>query len=204
MGIVTTILHSENGTIKLHKHVYTCTAEEKKIRRMDVKASAESLDSIFNRLQKIVSRLAILGVVIVQEDLNSNFLSSLPHEWNTNVVVWMNKPEVETISIDDLYNRVFQNDLSSKSMKMIWKHGLKVAATVSASVRGVLVAPRSRDGRSEIQDTPESKENEDKSFKGNVGHRWWRATTQMKGFVDSGMLRQHDWKHSLSHQILEF
>ncbi|GKB24315.1 hypothetical protein Tco_0863716, partial [Tanacetum coccineum] len=39
----------------------------------------ESLDSIFNRLQKIVSRLAIL-------------------------VVWMNKPEVETMSIDDLYN----------------------------------------------------------------------------------------------------
>ncbi|GJW15359.1 hypothetical protein Tco_0019492 [Tanacetum coccineum] len=66
--------------------------------------SAESLDSIFNRLQKIVSRLAILGVVIAQEDLNSNFLSSLPLEWNTHVVVWMNKPEVETMSIDDLYN----------------------------------------------------------------------------------------------------
>ncbi|GJZ56395.1 hypothetical protein Tco_0611588 [Tanacetum coccineum] len=62
----------------------------------------ESLDSIFNRLQKIVSRLAILGVVIAQEDLNSKFLSSLPPEWNTHVVVWMNKPEVETISIDDL------------------------------------------------------------------------------------------------------
>ncbi|GKE50837.1 hypothetical protein Tco_1485993, partial [Tanacetum coccineum] len=33
-------------------------------------SSIESLDSIFNRLQKIVSRLAILGVVITQEDLN--------------------------------------------------------------------------------------------------------------------------------------
>ncbi|GJX67444.1 hypothetical protein Tco_0303171, partial [Tanacetum coccineum] len=32
--------------------------------------SAESLDSIFNRLQKIASRLAILGVIIAQEDLN--------------------------------------------------------------------------------------------------------------------------------------
>ncbi|GKC31340.1 ribonuclease H-like domain-containing protein [Tanacetum coccineum] len=66
--------------------------------------SAESLDSIFNRLQKIVSRLAILGVIIAQEDLNLKFLSSLPLEWNTQVVVWMNKPEVETISIDDFYN----------------------------------------------------------------------------------------------------
>ncbi|GKA24709.1 putative ribonuclease H-like domain-containing protein [Tanacetum coccineum] len=64
----------------------------------------ESLDSIFNRLQKIVSRLAILGVVIAQEDLNLIFLSSLPPEWNTYVVVWMNKPEVDTMSIDDLYN----------------------------------------------------------------------------------------------------
>ncbi|GKC59950.1 hypothetical protein Tco_1087548 [Tanacetum coccineum] len=43
-------------------------------------SSAESLDSIFNRLQKIVSRLAILGVVISQEDLNSKILSSLPPE----------------------------------------------------------------------------------------------------------------------------
>ncbi|GJR50690.1 hypothetical protein Tco_1401211 [Tanacetum coccineum] len=42
-------------------------------------SSTESLDSIFNRLQKIVSRLAILGVVITQEDLNSNsqFVNSL-------------------------------------------------------------------------------------------------------------------------------
>ncbi|GKA18188.1 putative ribonuclease H-like domain-containing protein [Tanacetum coccineum] len=67
-------------------------------------SSAESLDFIFNRLQKIVSRLAILGVVIAQEDLNSKFLSSLPPEWNTHVVVWMNKPEIETMSINDLYN----------------------------------------------------------------------------------------------------
>ncbi|GJS23170.1 hypothetical protein Tco_0451802 [Tanacetum coccineum] len=67
-------------------------------------SSTESLDSIFNRLQKIVSRLAILGVVIAQEDLNSNFLSSLPLEWNTYVVVWMNKAEIEKMSIDDLYN----------------------------------------------------------------------------------------------------
>ncbi|GJX04372.1 hypothetical protein Tco_0190288 [Tanacetum coccineum] len=67
-------------------------------------SSVESLDSIFNKLQKIVSRLAILGVVIAQEELNSKFLNSLPPEWNTHVVVWMNKAEIETMSINDLYN----------------------------------------------------------------------------------------------------
>ncbi|GKC37496.1 putative ribonuclease H-like domain-containing protein, partial [Tanacetum coccineum] len=55
-------------------------------------------------LQKLVSRLAILGVVITSEDLNSKFLKSLPLEWNTHVVVWMNKANIETMSIDDLYN----------------------------------------------------------------------------------------------------
>ncbi|GJR81898.1 putative ribonuclease H-like domain-containing protein [Tanacetum coccineum] len=67
-------------------------------------SSTESLDSIFNRIQKIVSRLAILGIVITQEDINSNFLTSLPPKWNNHVVVWMNKAEIEIMSIDDLYN----------------------------------------------------------------------------------------------------
>ncbi|GJW68458.1 ribonuclease H-like domain-containing protein [Tanacetum coccineum] len=66
--------------------------------------STESLDSIFNRLQKIISQLAILGENISQEDLNLNFLRSLPSEWNTHVMVWSNKPDLDTMSFDDLYN----------------------------------------------------------------------------------------------------
>ncbi|GJT34368.1 ribonuclease H-like domain-containing protein [Tanacetum coccineum] len=66
--------------------------------------STESLESIFNRLQKIVSQLAIVGENISQEDLNLNFLRSLPSEWNTHVVVWRNKPDLDTMSFDDLYN----------------------------------------------------------------------------------------------------
>ncbi|GJT10964.1 putative ribonuclease H-like domain-containing protein [Tanacetum coccineum] len=67
-------------------------------------SSSESLDSIFNRLQKIISQLSILGVNTSQEDLNLKFLRILPTEWNTHVVVWRNKPNLETMSIDNLYN----------------------------------------------------------------------------------------------------
>ncbi|GKE91399.1 ribonuclease H-like domain-containing protein [Tanacetum coccineum] len=66
--------------------------------------SIECLDSIFNRLQKIVSQLVILSENISQEDLNLKFLRSLPSEWNTYVVVWRNKPDLDTMSFDDLYN----------------------------------------------------------------------------------------------------
>ncbi|GJT26325.1 ribonuclease H-like domain-containing protein [Tanacetum coccineum] len=67
-------------------------------------SSSESLDSIFKRLQRLVSRLTILGVVTPPEDVNVNFLRSLPSEWDTHVVVWMNKPDFDTMGLDDLYN----------------------------------------------------------------------------------------------------
>ncbi|GJS33529.1 hypothetical protein Tco_0531911 [Tanacetum coccineum] len=66
--------------------------------------SSESLDSIFNRLQKIVSQLTILGEVIPPEELNLKFLTSLPSEWSMHVMVWRNKSDLGSISFDDLYN----------------------------------------------------------------------------------------------------
>ncbi|GJX49813.1 ribonuclease H-like domain-containing protein [Tanacetum coccineum] len=67
-------------------------------------SSSESLDSIFNRLQKIVSQLTILGEIISPEELNLKFLRSLPTEWGMHVVVWRNKSDLGSISFDDLYN----------------------------------------------------------------------------------------------------
>ncbi|GKB28419.1 ribonuclease H-like domain-containing protein [Tanacetum coccineum] len=67
-------------------------------------SSTESLNSIFNRLQKIVSQLAILGENISQEYLNLKFLRTLPSEWNTYVMVWRNKHDLDTMRFDDLYN----------------------------------------------------------------------------------------------------
>ncbi|GJX57649.1 putative ribonuclease H-like domain-containing protein [Tanacetum coccineum] len=76
-------------------------------------SSQELLDSISNRLQKIVSQLAILGENISQEDLNFKFLRSLPSEWSMHVVVWRNKPNLGTISFDDLYNnfKIVENEV---------------------------------------------------------------------------------------------
>ncbi|GJX50122.1 ribonuclease H-like domain-containing protein, partial [Tanacetum coccineum] len=68
--------------------------------------SSETLDQTFDRLQKLVSQLEILGETLSQEDVNQKLLRSLSPEWNTHTIVWRNKPELETMSMDDLYNNL--------------------------------------------------------------------------------------------------
>ncbi|KAL6579569.1 hypothetical protein OROMI_009785 [Orobanche minor] len=77
-------------------------------------SSSELLDSVFNRLQKLVIQPAVLGVPTSTEDLNLKFLSCLPAEWEMHVVVWMNKPEIYTMSFDELYNNFKIVELSVK------------------------------------------------------------------------------------------
>ncbi|GJR29850.1 reverse transcriptase domain-containing protein [Tanacetum coccineum] len=69
-------------------------------------SSLEVLDQIFDRLQKLISQLEIHGESISQEDVNQKFLRSLSPEWNTHTIVWRNKPEIDTLSLDDLYNNL--------------------------------------------------------------------------------------------------
>ncbi|GJS73801.1 hypothetical protein Tco_0706642 [Tanacetum coccineum] len=48
-----------------------------------IEKSLEMLDQTFDRLQKLVSQLEILGETISQEDVNQKLLRSLSSEWNT-------------------------------------------------------------------------------------------------------------------------
>ncbi|GJX24164.1 putative ribonuclease H-like domain-containing protein [Tanacetum coccineum] len=77
----------------------------------------EMLDQIFDRLQKLVSQLKLLGEMISQEDVNQKLLRSLSSEWNTHSVVWRNKAELETMSMDDLYNnlKVYEPEVKGMS-----------------------------------------------------------------------------------------
>nr|GEY06640.1 hypothetical protein [Tanacetum cinerariifolium] len=58
------------------------------------------------RLQKLVSQLDLLGEKLSQEDVNQKLLGSLSSEWNIYVVVWRNKANLYTMSMDDLYNNL--------------------------------------------------------------------------------------------------
>ncbi|GKC91228.1 ribonuclease H-like domain-containing protein, partial [Tanacetum coccineum] len=58
------------------------------------------------RLQKLVSQLEHLDEKLSQENVNQKLLRSLSPEWNIHTVVWRNKADLDTMSMDDLYNNL--------------------------------------------------------------------------------------------------
>ncbi|GJW47722.1 hypothetical protein Tco_0079368 [Tanacetum coccineum] len=79
-----------------------------------VEKSLEVLDQTFDRIQKLISQLEIHGESISQEDVNQKFLRSLSPEWNTHTIVWRNKLDIDTLSMDDLYNNLKIYELEVK------------------------------------------------------------------------------------------
>ncbi|GKB42759.1 hypothetical protein Tco_0887701 [Tanacetum coccineum] len=79
--------------------------------------SSKMLDQTFDRLQKLVSQLELLDEKLSQEDVNQKLLRSLSPEWNTHVVVWRNKADLDTMSMDDLYNnlKVYEPEVKGMS-----------------------------------------------------------------------------------------
>nr|GEU62162.1 hypothetical protein [Tanacetum cinerariifolium] len=79
--------------------------------------SLEVLDQTFDRIQKLISQLKIHGESISQKDANQKFLRSLSPEWNTHTIVWRNKPEIDTLSLDDLYNnlKIYEPEIEGTS-----------------------------------------------------------------------------------------
>ncbi|GJR68908.1 hypothetical protein Tco_0014973 [Tanacetum coccineum] len=50
-------------------------------------SSSEGLNQTYDRLQKLISQLEILGETISQEDMNLKLLRSLPSKWKTHTFI---------------------------------------------------------------------------------------------------------------------
>ncbi|GJY91446.1 putative ribonuclease H-like domain-containing protein [Tanacetum coccineum] len=119
------------------------SAEEKQDRRNEMKARGTLLmalpnkdqlkfhsykdakllmEAIEKRLQKLISQLEIQGEVIAQEDMNLKLLRNLPSEWKTHALIWRNKEEIETISLDDFHNNNITNEADNTTYEVIAAH----------------------------------------------------------------------------------
>nr|GEX25292.1 hypothetical protein [Tanacetum cinerariifolium] len=58
-----------------------------------------------------------MDVEVEKDDLNQKFLTSLAPEWLMHTIVWRNRNDLDTMSLDDLYNhlKVYEAEVQKKS-----------------------------------------------------------------------------------------
>nr|GFC88615.1 hypothetical protein [Tanacetum cinerariifolium] len=78
---------------------------------------SETLEHTFTELQVIVGQLQFIGVEVEQDNLNQKFLTSLAPECLMHTIVWRNRSDLDTMSLDDLYNhlKVYEAEVQKKS-----------------------------------------------------------------------------------------
>ncbi|GJV93133.1 hypothetical protein Tco_1540946 [Tanacetum coccineum] len=102
-------------------------------------SSSEGLEKGYDRFQQLLSQLEAHGAEVSTEDANHKFLRSLPPAWSNLAMTMRTKPDVDTLSIDDLYNnlRVFEQELTSTSKSSASAQNCTSTYTPSTSLNNI-------------------------------------------------------------------
>ncbi|GKF83368.1 hypothetical protein Tco_0245024, partial [Tanacetum coccineum] len=65
-------------------------------------SSSEGLEKGYDRFQQLLSLLEAHGAEVSTKDANHKFLRSLPPAWSNLAMTMRTKPDVDTLSIDDV------------------------------------------------------------------------------------------------------
>ncbi|GJX07640.1 ribonuclease H-like domain-containing protein [Tanacetum coccineum] len=104
------------------------------------------IEQTYERLQKLISQLEMHGEVIPQEDINQKFLRSLSQEWTMHTIMWRNKLEIETLSLDDLFNNLKAYELEVKGTSSSTTNSHNVAFLSSRSTNSATRAVNTAQG----------------------------------------------------------
>ncbi|GKA04757.1 ribonuclease H-like domain-containing protein [Tanacetum coccineum] len=75
------------------------------------------------------------GEVIPQEDINQKFLRSLSQEWTMHTIIRRNKPEIRTLSLDDLLNnlKAYESEVKGTSSSTTNSHNVVFLSSSSTN-----------------------------------------------------------------------
>ncbi|GKB13870.1 hypothetical protein Tco_0847793 [Tanacetum coccineum] len=97
-------------------------------------SSTEVIKQTYKRIQKLISQLEMHGEVIPQEYFQlRKACEFLSQEWTMHTIVWRNKSEIETLSLDDLFNNLKDYELEVKGTSSSTINSHNVAFLSSSS-----------------------------------------------------------------------
>ncbi|GJY31865.1 hypothetical protein Tco_0415360 [Tanacetum coccineum] len=125
-------------------------------------ASNESLDKAYDRFQKLISQLEVHGAPVSKEDINQKFLRSLPPSWSQIALIMRNKPDINKVDIDDLYNnlRVYEDEMkrssssTSNSQNLAFLSSENTSSTNEVSTASGDFGISAAGGTSQVSSTP--------------------------------------------------
>ncbi|GJT94636.1 hypothetical protein Tco_1090154 [Tanacetum coccineum] len=108
---------------------------EEKAQRRAIKNRFGVIEQTYERLQKIISQLEMHAEVIPQKDINQKFLKSLSQEWTMHTIIWRNKPEIETLSLDNLFNnlKAYESEVKRTSSSTTNSHNVAFLSSCSTN-----------------------------------------------------------------------
>nr|GEX26660.1 hypothetical protein [Tanacetum cinerariifolium] len=89
----------------------------------------------------IISQLKIHGEVISSEDANLKLLRSLPSAWNNIALIMRNKSNLDTLSMDNLYNnlKVYETEIKSQSSSSLNSHNIAFVSSDNSTSTNEIV-----------------------------------------------------------------
>nr|GFA44115.1 hypothetical protein [Tanacetum cinerariifolium] len=93
--------------------------------------TVEDMHNRKNDVKAIVSHLELMDVPIKQDDLNLTFLTCLAPGWLVYTKVWRNRDDLDTMSLDDMYNhlKVYEPEVQ----KRLWSNSQNMAFISSSN-----------------------------------------------------------------------
>ncbi|GJY39630.1 ribonuclease H-like domain-containing protein [Tanacetum coccineum] len=108
---------ARKNELKAKSTLLLAIPDEHQLKFHGIKDAKTLWEAIKTRFQKLISQLEIHGEIISQEDANLKLLRSLPLAWNNIALIMRNKSDLDTMSMDDLYNnlKVYEAEIKSQS-----------------------------------------------------------------------------------------
>ncbi|GJT08204.1 hypothetical protein Tco_0842666 [Tanacetum coccineum] len=101
-------------------------------------SSTEVIEQTYERLQKLISQLEMHGEVIPQEEHQIRVLKEVcSQEWTMHTIVWMNKPKIKTLSLDDLFNNLHAYESEVKGTSSSTTNSRNGVADSSTTVKNL-------------------------------------------------------------------
>nr|GEX47480.1 ribonuclease H-like domain-containing protein [Tanacetum cinerariifolium] len=128
--------------VKARSTLMMSISNEHQLKFNSIKDAKQLLEAIKKRFgfKILVSQLELFGEKFLYEDVNQKLLRSLSPKWNTHVVVWRNKIDLDTMSMDNLYYnlKVYEPEVKGMSRSNLNTQNMTFLSSTNSSTNGAV------------------------------------------------------------------